>query len=410
VPVSEQTERDRRRSARRQADAAGLPPWTAHLMRMVSFRLVLVLIVAAIGTVAALGLIGKLTGFLSIIVTALFLSFAIEPGVNWFAARGWRRGSATGLIFLIVFLAIIGLMALVIPAIVTGFRQLITSAPHLVDTFVKFANKLGLHLTADKITEQVQANSKTLASSAAGLASNIFGITALFLGGLFHWATVALFTFYIVAEGPHLRRVICGKLPPQRQEEVLFIWEQAIEKTGGYFYSRLLLAVINGSGMYLTLRLLNVPFAAPLAIFEGVVAEFIPIVGTYIAGVAPLLVALLTSVGAGIGTIAYILIYQQLENYILSPRLTAKTMNLHPAVAFAAALIGAALGGVLAAFLALPAAGVIQAAVQEYGGRRYAVVESELTSDVAVKDDTDEQGLAERLRDRLPWNADDDDS
>lgn len=377
---------------------------------MVSLRLIVVLIVAAIGTVAALGLIGRLTGLLTIIVTALFLSFAIEPGVNWFAARGWRRGSATGLIFLIVFLAIIGLLALVIPAIVTGFRQLITSAPHMVETFVTFANKFGLHLTAGRITEQIQANSKTIASSAAGLATNVFGITAFFLGGVFHWATVALFTFYIVAEGPHLRRVICGKLPPQRQEDVLFIWEQAIQKTGGYFYSRLLLAIINGTGMYITLRLFNVPFAAPLAIFEGVVAEFIPIVGTYIAGVAPLLVALLTSVSAGIGALAYILIYQQIENYFLSPRLTARTMNLHPAIAFGAALIGGALGGVLAAFLALPVAGVIQAAVQEYGGRRYAVVESDLTSDVQPKDDTGEVGLAERLRDRLPWNSDDDDS
>ena len=407
--MSEQTDHERRKTARRQDDA-GLPPWTPRLVRMVSLRLIVVLIVAAIGTVAALGLIGRLTGLLTIIVTALFLSFAIEPGVNWFAARGWRRGSATGLIFLIVFLAIIGLLALVIPAIVTGFRQLITSAPHMVETFVTFANKFGLHLTAGRITEQIQANSKTIASSAAGLATNVFGITAFFLGGVFHWATVALFTFYIVAEGPHLRRVICGKLPPQRQEDVLFIWEQAIQKTGGYFYSRLLLAVINGTGMYITLRLFNVPFAAPLAIFEGVVAEFIPIVGTYIAGVAPLLVALLTSVSAGIGALAYILIYQQIENYFLSPRLTARTMNLHPAIAFGAALIGGALGGVLAAFLALPVAGVIQAAVQEYGGRRYAVVESDLTSDVQPKDDTGEVGLAERLRDRLPWNSDDDDS
>ena len=155
---------------------------------------------------------------------------------------------------------------------------------------------------------------------------------------------------------------------------MLFIWEQAIEKTGGYFYSRLLLAVINGTGMYITLRVFSVPFAAPLAIFEGLVAEFIPIVGTYIAGAAPVFVALLSSPAAGIAALAYVLIYQQIENYFLSPRLTAKTMALHPALAFAAALIGGSLGGILTAFLALPVAGVIQAAIVEYG-KRYAVVE-----------------------------------
>jgi predicted PurR-regulated permease PerM len=161
---------------------------------------------------------------------------------------------------------------------------------------------------------------------------------------------------------------------------MLFVWNQAVEKTGGYFYSRLALAVINGTGMYITLRAFNVPFAAPLAVFEGVVAAFIPIIGTYLAGIPPILVALLTSPAAGIASVAYILIYQQIENYFLSPRLTAKTMALHPAVAFAAALIGGALGGILAAFLALPVAGVIQAAVQEYG-RTYQVVDNELTEE-----------------------------
>jgi predicted PurR-regulated permease PerM len=155
----------------------------------------------------------------------------------------------------------------------------------------------------------------------------------------------------------------------------LFVLEQAISQTGGYFYSRLLLAVINGIGMYIALRLNNVPFAAPLAIFEGVVAEFIPIVGTYIGGAVPILVAFLTSTPAGIWALGYVVVYQQIENYLLSPKLTAKTMDLHPAVAFGAALIGASLGGILFAFLALPVAGVIQAAVTEWS-HPYEVVET----------------------------------
>src|SRR5262249_48808375 len=141
-----------------------------------------------------------------------------------------------------------------------------------------------------------------------------------------------------------------------------------------------------GTGMYVTLRLTNVPFAAPLAIFEGIVAEFIPIVGTYIGGAVPVLVAFLaaaahdvtgTSTTAGYWALGYILVYQQIENYILSPRITARTMSLHPAVAFAAALIGGALGGIFTAFLALPVAGVLQAAVKEWG-KSYEVVDDGL--------------------------------
>jgi predicted PurR-regulated permease PerM len=183
----------------------------------------------------------------------------------------------------------------------------------------------------------------------------------------------------MVAEGPKLRRAICGLLPPANQKHVLFVWDTAITQTGGYFYSRLLLAVINAAGLLVVLMIFDVPFAAPLAIFCGVVSAFIPIVGTYIGGLLPVLVALLTSTAAGIAVIAYILIYQQIENFYLSPRITAKTMSLHPAVAFGAALIGGALGGLLFAFLALPAAGVIQSTVKLWG-RRYDVVETDLTS------------------------------
>src|SRR2546428_1724981 len=91
----------------------------------------------------------------------------------------------------------------------------------------------------------------------------------------------------MVAQGPQLRRAVCARFRPDRQRRILFSWEQAIEQTGGYFYSRLLLAVINGVLMYAVLRWRGVPFAAPLALFEGIVAEFIPIVGTYIGGGRP---------------------------------------------------------------------------------------------------------------------------
>jgi predicted PurR-regulated permease PerM len=381
------------------APEADLPAWAKPVLRQLTIRGILVIVVGTLGVLLISALLGKLTSFFGILFTAFFLSFALEPGVNWFASRGWRRGSATGLIFLIVVLAGIGLVALIIPAVVSGAKQLIAAAPDLVNKLVKWANDLGWHISADNLTQQIQQNANKLVSSATDLAGNVFGIAASILGGVFRWATIALFTFYIVAEGPKLRRIICSALPPQRQQNVLFVWDQAIEKTGGYFYSRLLLSIINGTGMYITLRVFRVPFAAPLAIFEGVVAAFVPIVGTYIAGAVPTLVAVLTSLPAGIASLAYVLIYQQVENYFLSPRLTARTMSLHPAVAFAAALIGGAIGGLLAAFLALPVAAVIQAAVQEFG-KSYTVVQSQLTSDAApIRQDR--RGPIYKLRERF---------
>ena len=351
------------------------PAWLPDVLDLGGKRLFVVLVGAALTIFAVLWLARELASFLSTIVMALFLSFALEPAAQWFVNRGWKRTRATGLIMLLLLIVCIVLVALIVPAVVTGFQQLIDNAPGLVDRLSSWLRPLKIDLSTATLISELQNNADKVIAAARNVAGGfVLGVASSIIGGLFRVATIALFTYYFVAEGPQLRRVILTRMPPERQERLLFVWEQAITQTGGYFYSRLLLALINGTGMYIVLRVNNVPFAAPLAIFEGIVAEFIPIVGTYIGGAAPILVAFLSSTPAGLWAAGYVVVYQQIENYFLSPRLTAKTMSLHPAVAFAAALIGGAIGGLVAAFLALPVAGVIQAALTEYS-HSYDVVE-----------------------------------
>jgi predicted PurR-regulated permease PerM len=109
----------------------------------------------------------------------------------------------------------------------------------------------------------------------------------------------------------------------------------------------------------------------------GVVSQFIPTVGTYLGAAVPTLVALTVSPAAPLGVIVYAVIYQQLENYLIAPRLTARTMSLHPAVAFGAALAGGAINGVVGAFFALPVVATAQAFVSSYM-HYYDVVDSDL--------------------------------
>jgi predicted PurR-regulated permease PerM len=362
-------------------------PWLPDVLKLGGRRLFVVLVGAALAVLAIRWLAHELSSFLTIILMALFLSFALEPAVQWLVNKGWKRGAATGLMLGLVFLSGVFLLALIVPAVVTGFKQLIENAPQLVDRLVGWLHLIGIkNVSTDNLITELQQNADKVVVAAQGIAGGlIIGVATSILGALFKVATVGLFTFYFVAEGPRLRRAILSMTPPDRQERLLFVWEHAIIQTGGYFYSRLLLAVINGTGMYIVLRANGVPFAAPLAIFEGIVAEFIPIVGTYIGGALPVLVAFLTSPGAGIWAAGYIVVYQQIENYILSPRLTAKTMSLHPAIAFAAALIGGAIGGLLAAFLALPVAGVLQAAILEYSKPYEVVAEPKEGLEVAAQ-------------------------
>ena len=353
-------------------------PWSRAFLRHAALWLMAAIVGGLVLAGIADSLLHRLGGFLQIIIISLFLSFAIEPAVGYLAKRGWRRGAATGLVFLAILLVVAGLIALLIPAIVTGTHQLIAVLPDLVHNFARYLRPLGIQVNQAEIEEQVRMYGNRLLGNAVPLLGGIVQVATGIFSGVFQALAIALFTFYMVAQGPQMRRAVCSRFRPDRQRRILFVWERAVEQTGGYFYSRLLLAVINGALMYAVLRWRGVPFAAPLAVFEGVVSEFIPIVGTYIAGAAPVLVALLYDPVDALIVFIWILLYQQVENYFLSPRLTAKTMDLSAPLAFAAALIGGALGGILFAFLALPTAGVILAAVRAYG-RYYEVVESDST-------------------------------
>src|SRR5215475_14466104 len=372
-------------------------PWSKSFLRHAALWLGVAIVAGLVLAGIADSIVHRLAGFIQIIVISLFLSFAIEPAVDYLAKRGWRRGAATGLVFVAVLVAIAALVALLIPAVVSGTRQLLRALPHLVDNLTRYLKPLGIQLDAAHIEEQIRKYGSQLLAGAGSLLGGVVRVATGIVGGIFQALTIALFTFYMVAQGPQLRRAVCARFRPDRQRRILFIWEQAIEQTGGYFYSRLLLAVINGVLMYAVLRWRGVPFAAPLALFEGVVAEFIPIVGTYIGGAVPVLVALLYQPVDALFVLLWIVVYQQIDNYFLSPLLTARTMSLNAPVAFAAALIGGALGGILFAFLALPAAGVIQAAFRTYG-RYYEVVEDDATVVPALAPDKTTAGRSHRPR------------
>jgi predicted PurR-regulated permease PerM len=201
-------------------------------------------------------------------------------------------------------------------------------------------------------------------------------------------------THHLVADGPRFRRTICSFLRPDRQRAVLSGWEIAIEKTGGYLYSRVLLAILSALITALFLYVLGIPYAVALGLWVGLISQFIPTVGTYIGGALPVLIALVEDPPKAIFVLAFILLYQQVENYYFAPRITARTMEIHPAVAFGSVIAGAGLLGGVGAILALPAAAVIQAIGTTYL-ERHEVVESDMTSH---RGKTDRPGWLARVR------------
>lgn len=361
-----------------------MPPWIP--------RLLFTIVVAGALTLAAYWFLGRIRDLIVWLVVALFLSFALEPAVNYLAKRGWRRGLATGAVLLALVVLLILVIGAMTPLIISQIQELIRSIPGWLDRINVYTTRwFRLDVSSGRLIDQLTSLDASVRDYATNIAGNLLGFGAKALTAVFEVLTIGLFTFYLVADGPRFRRAICSLMKPERQREVLKAWEVAIDKTGGYFYSRLLLGTIAGVSAWVVLFALGVPFSLPLALWLGFFSTFVPIVGTYIGAAVPILVALLDTPWKGIGLLAYILVYQQIENYVLSPRITARTMELHPAVAFGSAIAGASMLGAVGAFLALPAAAIIQSAVSTYI-TRHAVMETELTRD---QDDADIQSARE---------------
>ena len=132
-------------------------------------------------------------------------------------------------------------------------------------------------------------------------------------------------------------------LPQRHQGEVLRVWDLAVEKTGGYIASKVILAAISAVVHAVAFSMLGVPYAIPMGIWVGVVSQIVPVIGTYLAIGLPVILALAeTSTAAAVGVVIAATVYQQIENGLLAPRLTGQAVKVHPAVGFVSVLFVAA--------------------------------------------------------------------
>ncbi|CAL9431452.1 hypothetical protein SUDANB178_02030 [Streptomyces sp. enrichment culture] len=316
----------------------------------------------------------QLTGLLINILIAFFLALAVEPAVSRMAARGMRRGLATFLVFFGLTIVIAGFVTLLGSMLAGQIIKMIEGFPEYLDSLINWTNQT-FHTELKRVDiQEGLLHSDWLRKYVQNSAAGVLDVSAQVLGGLFQLLTVGLFSFYFAADGPRLRRSLCSVLPPARQAEVLRAWEIAVDKTGGYLYSRGLMALISGIAHYILLEVMGVPYAPVLGVWVGLVSQFIPTIGTYLAGALPMLIAFTVDPWYAVWVLGFVVIYQQFENYMLQPKLTAKTVDIHPAVAFGSVIAGTALLGAVGALIAIPAVATLQAFLGAYV-KRYAVTD-----------------------------------
>lgn len=360
-----------RTTTAQRANSGRPPAWLPRALLMV--------VVAVFAAVLAWRALGQLGSVITILVTAWFIALAMEPPVRWLVRHRMRRGVATGLVMFGAILASLGLLTVFGQLFVAQLVDLIRSVPELYEQLTAFVlNAFGYELpTTDKVLVQL------VDSWGTNVAQGVIGVGGTILGGLFVLSAVLLVVFYMVAQGPRFKASICSLLAPERQREVLRVWDASQEQVSNFLSSRILLALVSAFATFVFLTVVRVPYAVPLAAFTGLVSQFVPTIGTYIGGALPVVVGLTVSPLTGLGVVIFIVVYQQIENLVLAPKISAHTMELNPAVAFISVLAFGAVFGALGAFLALPVAATIKAVSGAYL-KRHELVDSELLADGAT--------------------------
>ena len=319
---------------------------------------------------------------LAIVAISWFVSLVLDPLVAGLERRGVGRRVATGVVGLLSLIGVVAVAWVFGDLFVEQLRALVASVPAVYAALRTAAHDgLGIVLpeSDDAVTGALQRWGDDVATAVVTLGGSV-------VGALVTASSVLLVTYYTTAAGPRLRMAICRTLTPRRQAQVLHLWGIAQAKVSDFINSRIVLAALCTVATGVFLSVVGVPYALPLALFTGVVSQFVPTIGTYIGGAVPIAVALVESVGTAVAVLAFVVCYQQVENLVLSPRIAASTMELDPAVSFLSVLAFGAVLGPLGAFLALPAAATIQAVVTTYG-RRHDLIDSAMLNETVRRAD-----------------------
>jgi len=321
---------------------------------------------AALGVALAYGLVMALIEIRSVLLlllTAAFLAIGLNPAVEALERRHMRRGFAVGAVLAVVLTFFVGFGFAVVPPIVEQAQELVVQAPDYVselrtnERIARLDERFGLLDRAEQRLEDPER----LGMTAAG---GVLNVGRIVLGFLVSALTVLIVTLYFLANLPSIKANAFRLVPRTRRARVGLLTDEILSRVGGYVAGAVTIAGLAAVLTFLLLQMLQVPFAVALSMVVFLTG-LIPLIGATIGAVVITTVALFTSIQAGVIVAVYFLIYQQVENYLLYPRIMQRSVDVSPAATVVAVLIGGSLLGVLGALLAIPIAAAIQLVLNE---------------------------------------------
>ena len=296
---------------------------------------------------------------------AIFFAVALGPAVDAFDRRGVPRVASILLVYVLIGAVFAGLLLLVVPPVIDGASDLSRDIPGYIEELRNNATFREYDDDYD-ITSRLQQEAQALPSRLGDAAGALQDLAAAAFNAAFQLITVLTMTFFLLLDGKRITRFLVGLRGPERGPQIQAIAERIYRSTAGYVAGALTITSINALITFVTLTILGVPFAVPLAVLMAFFG-LIPLVGATIGGAIILVVTLFNDFPTATIIYAIVLIaYQQLENNVLQPFIYKRTVNVPALAVIVAILAGSSLLGVVGALVAIPIAAALQIVLREY--------------------------------------------
>ncbi len=323
-----------------------------------------------VATVVLLMAIQKAAHALLLIFIALFLALALNAPVHWVSRhlpkrqRG-NRTLATALSFLFVVLVLGAFLASVTPPLVRQTDNFIGAAPDLVSDFRSQNSETGRFIRKYHLQKQVNNFSDQLSERLNHIGGTAFDTAQRVGSSAFSLVTILVLTFMMLIEGPRWLRFMRDIIPKDHHSMLNRLAEDMYKVVKGFVNGQVLLAAL--AALFILPAILVLHISYPIALIGVVfICGLIPMVGHFIGATIVTIVALFHSTSSAIFILAYYILYQQIENYMIQPKVQANSTNMSPLLVFMSVVIGVSFGGLVGGLVAIPVAGCIRVAVLEY--------------------------------------------
>ncbi|MFG1602594.1 AI-2E family transporter [Actinoplanes sp. NPDC049265] len=296
------------------------------------------------------------TSILVLIFVAMFLAIGLNPAVTRIHKWGVPRGGAVAIVALIGLAVLAGALIALVPPLVTQTGELINNIPGYI-------NNLRTNATINDLVQRYdllnKAQSAISASTVGNTLGGIAGAAGLIFGTIFNVLTVLVLTIYFMAAFERIKKGAFRLVPATRRDRVRLLTDEILTKVGAYMIGAVMIALLAGVSTWVLVLILGLAYPFALAVVVAVL-DLIPQIGATLGAVVVSLVGLAHSLTAGLVCAGFFILYQQIENYFIYPRVMRRSVEVSDVAAVVAALLGAALFGVIGALAAIPMVAAIQ--------------------------------------------------